>query len=237
MSYWQNLQAKLKTSGPKPIYTWVSDNGRIELSVVTFANAVSKASNFISEGLELDPGTRVKVALGNHWQSPVWAAAAFSTNLQLVTQESEVTFGSIENEATKSTGGAQFVVVSKDPFGMPEKQIPEGAINGSLEVRSYGDYFAPVEVMPADTEVFTNWENGYTWEQLSELAKELASSQGLNPGSRFGIFGTPDELTSLLLQVVLPVQEDHSVVLIDQMDPDFEAVTSQEKLSFIFKFQ
>jgi len=237
MSYWQNLQAILKTSGPKPIYTWVSDNGRIELSVVTFANAVSKASNFISDGLELDPGTRVKVALGNHWQSPVWAAAAFSTNLQLVTQESEVTFGSIENEATKSTGGAQFVVVSKDPFGMPEKQIPIGAINGSLEVRSYGDYFAPVEVMPADTEVFTNWENGYTWEQLSELAKELASSQGLNPGSRFGIFGTPDELTSLLLQVVLPVQEDHSVVLIDQVGPDFEAITSQEKLSYIFKFQ
>lgn len=237
MNYWQNLQAILKTSGPKPIYTWVSDNGRIELSVVTFVNAVSKASNFISDGLELDPGTRVKVALGNHWQSPVWAAAAFSTNLQLVTQESEVTFGSIENEATKSTGGAQFVVVSKDPFGMPEKQIPIGAINGSLEVRSYGDYFAPVEVMPADTEVFTNWENGYTWEQLSELAKELASSQGLNPGSRFGIFGTPDELTSLLMQVVLPVQEDHSVVLIDQIGPDFEAITSQEKLSFIFKFQ
>jgi len=237
MSYWQNVQAILKTSGPKPIYTWVSDNGRIELSVVTFANAVSKASNFISEGLELDPGTRAKVALGNHWQSPVWAAAAFSTNLQLVTQESEVTFGSIENEATKSIGGAQFVVVSKDPFGMPEKQIPIGAINGSLEVRSYGDYFAPVEVMPADTEVFTNWENGYTWEQLSELAKELASSQGLNPGSRFGIFGTPDELTSLLLQVVLPVQEDHSVVLIDQVGPDFEAITSQEKLSYIFKFQ
>jgi uncharacterized protein (TIGR03089 family) len=237
MSYWQNLQAILKTSGPKPIYTWVSDSGRIELSVVTFANAVSKASNFISEGLELDPGTRVNVALGNHWQSPVWAAAAFSTNLQLVTQESEVTFGSIENEATKSTGGAQFVVVSKDPFGMPEKQIPEGAINGSLEVRSYGDYFAPDEVMPAGTEVFTNGENGYTWEQLSELAKELSSSQGLNSGSRFGIFGTPDELTSLLLQVVLPVQEGHSVVLIDQMDPDFEAVTSQEKLSFIFKFQ
>jgi uncharacterized protein (TIGR03089 family) len=237
MSYWQNLQAILKTSGPKPIYTWVSDNGRIELSVVTFANAVSKASNFLSEGLELDPGTRVKVALGNHWQSPVWAAAAFSTNLKLVTQESEVTFGSIENEATKSTGGAQFVVVSKDPFGMPDKQIPIGAINGSLEVRSYGDYFAPDEVMPAGTEVFTNGENGYTWEQLSELAKELASSQGLNPGSRFGIFGTPDELTSLLLQVVLPVQEGHSVVLIDQMDPDFEAVTSHEKLSFIFKFQ
>jgi uncharacterized protein (TIGR03089 family) len=237
MSYWQNLQAILKTSGPKPIYTWVSDNGRIELSVVTFANAVSKASNFISEGLELDPGTRVNVALGNHWQSPVWAAAALSTNLQLVTQESEVTFGSIEDEATKSTGGAQFVVVSKDPFGMPEKQIPEGAINGSLEVRSYGDYFAPDEVMPAGTEVFTNGENGYTWEQLSELAKELSSSQGLNSGSRFGIFGTPDELTSLLLQVVLPVQEGHSVVLIDQMDPDFEAVTNQEKLSYIFKFQ
>ena len=111
MSYWQNLQATLKTSGPKPIYTWVSDNGRIELSVVTFANAVSKASNFLFEGLELDAGTRVNVSLGNHWQSPVWVAAALSTNLQLVTQESEVTFGSIENELTKSNGGTQFVVV------------------------------------------------------------------------------------------------------------------------------
>lgn len=237
MSYWQNLQAILKTSGPKPIYTWISNNGRIELSVVTFANAVSKASNFLSEGLELDPGTRVNVALGNHWQSPVWAAAALSTNLQLVTQESEVTFGLIENELTKSNGGTQFVVVSNDPFGMPEKQIPEGAINGSLEVRSYGDYFAPDEVMPADTEVFSNGKIGYSWDQLSDLATELATSQKLNPGSRFGMFGTPDELTSLLLQVVLPVQEGHSVVLIDQMDPDFEAVTSQEKLSYIFKFQ
>ena len=237
MSYWQNLQATLKTSGPKPIYTWVSNSGRIELSVVTFANAVSKASNFLSEGLELDAGTRVNVSLGNHWQSPVWAAAALSTNLQLVTQESDVMFGSIDHQQIKATGGGQFVVVSKDPFGMPEKQIPEGAINGSLEVRSYGDYFAPDEVMQADTEVFTKGKNSYSWEQLSELAKGLASSQGLNPGSRFGIFGTPDELTSLLLQVVLPVQEDHSVVLIDQMDPDFEAVTSQEKLSYIFKFQ
>ena len=233
MSYWQNLQATLKTSGPKPIYTWVSDNGRIELSVVTFANAVSKASNFLSEGLELDAGTRVNVSLGNHWQSPVWAAAALSTNLQLVTQESDVMFGSIDHQQIKATGGGQFVVVSKDPFGMPEKQIPEGAINGSLEVRSYGDYFAPDEVMPADTEVFTKGKNNYSWEQLSELAKGLASSQGLNPGSRFGIFGTPDELTSLLLQVVLPVTNQNPVVLIDQEHPDLDAIKNQEKLEQI----
>jgi hypothetical protein len=65
--YFELLQQVVKTRGPLPLVTWVSDLGRIELSTVTFANAVSKASNFLIDGLELDEDGSIAVELDNHF--------------------------------------------------------------------------------------------------------------------------------------------------------------------------
>ena len=233
MSYWQNVQAILKTSGPKPIYTWVSDNGRIELSVVTFANAVSKASNFISEGLELDPGTRVKVALGNHWQSPVWLGTALTTGLSVTDLDPAITFGT--NTATQTWPGSpeDFVVVSRDPFGMPDKEIPAGFVNGSAEVRNFGDYFSPAWPVASDHVAIAVDAGEITWEQLAARARELADEYGIKSGQSYGLHGASDLVTLAALQVVLPVVNENSVVLIDQANPDFDAIKKQEKLEQI----
>ena len=138
----------MRDRGPAPIVTWVSDVGRIELSAITFNNAISKASNYLVDGLELEEDATVSVSLGNHWQSPIWFGVALSTGLTIVENDPAITFGA--NAAAQTWQGSpdEFVVVSRDPFGMPEKDIPAGFINGSAEVRNFGDFFSQSTPLP-----------------------------------------------------------------------------------------
>ena len=61
MSYWDFVKTEVRDRGPDPIVTWISNSSRIELSTITFANAMSKASNFLLDGLELDESSSISV--------------------------------------------------------------------------------------------------------------------------------------------------------------------------------
>ena len=227
------LQKCVRGRGPSPIVTWLSDIGRIELSAVTFNNAISKASNFLVDGLELEEDATVSISLGNHWQSPVWLGTALTTGLTIVEREPVITFGT--NSATQTWQGSpeDFVVVSRDPFGMPEKDIPAGLINGSAEVRNFGDFFSPSWPVAADHPAVSISSGEFTWSQLTQRAQELASAIDLKPGQSYGLSGSSDLITTIAFQVVLPVAFGHSVVLIDQANPDLDAIKKQEKLEQI----
>jgi len=107
----KELQQCVRDRGPAPIVTWVSDIGRIELSAITFNNAISKASNFLVDGLELEEDATVSVSLGNHWQSSVWFGVALATGLTIVEDDPAITFGA--NAAAQTWQGSpdEFVVV------------------------------------------------------------------------------------------------------------------------------
>jgi len=227
------LQKCVRGRGPSPIVTWLSDIGRIELSATTFNNAISKASNFLVDGLELDEDATVNVALGNHWQSPVWLGTALTTGLTVTDLDPAITFGT--NTATQTWPGSpeDFVVVSRDPFGMPDKEIPAGFVNGSVEVRNFGDYFSPAWPVASDHVAIAVDAGEITWEQLVARALELADQHGINSGQSYGLHGASDLVTLAALQVVLPVVNENSVVLIDQANPDFDAIKKQEKLEQI----
>jgi uncharacterized protein (TIGR03089 family) len=227
------LQKCVRGRGPAPIVTWLSDIGRIELSAITFNNAISKASNFLVDGLELEVDATVSISLGNHWQSPVWIGTALTTGLTIVGTDPAITFGT--NAAAQTWQGSpdEFVVVSRDPFGMPEKEIPAGFINGSAEVRNFGDFFSPSWPVASDHNAVAIDSGEFTWSQLMQRAQELADSQGLESGQSYGLLGSSDLLTTITFQVVLPVAFGHSVVLIDQTNPDLDAIKKQEKLEQI----
>jgi uncharacterized protein (TIGR03089 family) len=233
MSFWTELQRSTATRGATPLITWLSDLGRIELSTVTYANAVSKASNFLIDGLELDEESSIAVNLGNHWQSPVWLGTGLATGISITDTSAAITFGTLAAANTWTGSIEEFVVVSQDPFGMPDKVIPDGFVNGSVEVRNFGDYFAPAwphdsaatSVVSAGTEL--------TWDQLVERANQIASQHEIGLGQNYGLHGTSDLITMLALQVVLPVTNNSSVVLIDQANPGFDAIKKQEKLEQI----
>lgn len=233
MSFWDELQKCVRGRGPSPIVTWLSDIGRIELSAITFNNAISKASNFLVDGLELEDDSTVSVSLGNHWQSPVWLGTALATGLTIVDRDPAISFGT--NEAAKNGPGSpdEFVVVSRDPFGMPEKDIPAGFINGSAEVRNFGDFFSPSWPVASDHNVIAISSGDLTWAQLMQRAQELADAHSLVSGQSYGVSGASDLITTIAFQVVLPVAFGHSVVLIDQANPDLDVIMKQEKLEQI----
>lgn len=230
---YNELQKCVRDRGPLPIVTWISDRGRIELSATTFTNAVNKASNFIVEGLELDNDARLSISLGNHWQSPVWLGTALTTGLTIVESQAAMTFGTSESAQTWQGSPDEFVVVSRDPFGMPDKDIPAGFINGSVDVRNFGDFFSPAWPVSPDHNAIALNSGAFSWAQLLQRAKELADTHGLKSGQSYGLHGTSDLVTMVVLQVVLPVTNENSVVLIDQASPDFDAVKAQEKLEQI----
>ena len=223
----------MRDRGPAPIVTWVSDVGRIELSAITFNNAISKASNFLVDGLEIEEDATVSVSLGNHWQSPVWFGVALATGLTIVDREPAITFGT--NAASQTWQGSpdEFVVVSRDPFGMPDKEIPNGFVNGSAEVRNFGDFFSPRWSISPDHNAVAIGSGELTWAQLVQRAQELADAHELKSGQSYGLYGTSDLVTTIAFQVVLPVAFGHSVVLIDQANPDLAAIKKQEKLEQI----
>ena len=233
MHFWDELQKCIRGRGPSPIVTWLSDIGRIELSAITFNNAISKASNFLVDGLELEEDTTLSIALGNHWQSPVWLGTALATGLTIVDSDQEITFGT--NAAAKNWPGSpdEFVVVSRDPFGMPEKDIPAGFINGSAEVRNFGDFFSPRWPVAVDHNAIAIDSGEFSWSQLMQRAQELADAHSLVSGKSYGLYGSSDLITTIAFQVVLPVAFGHSVVLIDQANPDLDAIKKQEKLEQI----
>ena len=226
----KELQKCLRDRGPAPIVTWLSDIGRIELSAITFNNAISKASNFLVDGLELEEDATVSISLGNHWQSSVWFGVALATGLTIVENDPAITFGA--NAAAQTWQGSpdEFVVVSRDPFGMPDKEIPNGFVNGSAEVRNFGDFFSPRWSISPDHNAVAIDSGEFTWTQLVQRAQELADAHELKSGQSYGLHGTSDLVTTIAFQVVLPVAFGHSVVLIDQANPDLAAIKKQEKL-------
>jgi uncharacterized protein (TIGR03089 family) len=185
------------------------------------------------DGLELEEDATVSVALGNHWQSPVWFGTALTTGLTIVDQDPTITFGT--NIAAQTWQGSpdEFVVVSRDPFGMPDKEIPSGFVNGSAEVRNFGDFFSPRWPVASDHNAIAIDEGQFTWSQLMQRAQELADTHELKPGQSYGFNGSSDLVTTIAFQVVLPVAFGHSVVLIDQANPDFDVIKKQEKLEHL----
>jgi len=229
----KELQKCVRDRGPAPIVTWVSDVGRIELSAITFNNAISKASNFLVDGLELEEDATVSISLGNHWQSSVWLGTALTTGLTITDQDPAITFGDKSQSQIWEGSPDEFVVVSRDPFGMPDKEIPAGFVNGSAEVRNFGDFFSPRwSILPDHNAVAIDSSN-FIWSHLMLRAQGLADANEIKPGQSYGLYGSSDLITTIAFQVVLPVVFGHSVVLIDQANPDLDAIKKQEKLEQI----
>lgn len=224
----KELQRNVRDRGPAPIVTWLSSAGRIELSTVTFANAVSKAGNFLVDGLELEESSKLNVNLGNHWQSPVWLATSLCAGIEL-SDQAPMLIAHADAITSWSAASDQLIVVSRDPFGMPEKDLPTGYISGSAEVRNFGDYYSP------------SWENSgavitfegisYSWAELVSLANSKRIQNGIESGTRVGLLGNLNLLEAVIYQVVMPISFGLSIVLIDQENPDVSKIMEQEKIA------
>jgi uncharacterized protein (TIGR03089 family) len=218
------LSQALSRDGARPLVTFYDDatGERVELSVATYANWVSKTANMLKDGLSAEPGERVAVLLPTHWQTAVILSACWACGLVAATgveavAPADIVFTAADTvEAGRSaTGAREVVALSLLPFARPAAGLPAGVLDYALEVPTYGDRFAPYNpVLPGDPAFAV--EGGAL--SGSELV-EAASLAGLQPGAR--VLSTSDftDVEAVVRGLLAPLSVDGSVVLCRNLDP------------------
>ncbi|MFD1859060.1 TIGR03089 family protein [Aeromicrobium camelliae] len=109
---------------PQPLVTFYDlDTGeRVELSGITLANWVAKTTNFLTEELEVEPGTRLRLGLPPHWLRTVWLVAAWTARCVVADEDAEVGLSGPELQADEPIR----LAASLRPLGGRFADAPEG---------------------------------------------------------------------------------------------------------------
>lgn len=211
---WDLLVSRTAAHPSAPFLTWYddSDGARVELSWVTFANAVAKAANLLVDGLALEPGCLARITVPLHWQLPVWAAACWSAGLIVTTDPDARVDVTITSVAEVDPLAADTLAVSLHPFGFPlPEPLPPGVLNASAEVRIHGDRYAPAFTdaghMPAHLSV------GGSQTRQHEMLDSVAHH---GHGKRRLVTNDHDWWMATL---ITPLATDGSVVIVSNADP------------------
>ena len=151
------LRSTLATDPARPLITFYDDatGERVELSVATFANWVSKTANLLQGDLGAAPGDRLALLLPAHWQSAVWLLACSSVGVAVEIGEDPsaadiVVTGPDTLDEARACGGER-VALALRPLGGRFPQPPQGFVDYAVEVPGQGDRFAPYT--PVDPDV------------------------------------------------------------------------------------
>lgn len=222
------LRALAGSDPTRPRVTWYGPGGeRIELSGKVLDNWVAKTANLLVEELDAGPGSRVAVDLPGHWRAAVWLLACWSAGACAVLPAPDGVDGvdgadGVDVWVTDRPGsaaaraavaaGAELVAVAlpglATAFG---PDLPDGALDAAVEVRSQGDVFLP-PVLPAPGDPALELPDGTTvrFAELLDRARSGAAGLGAGDGARVLTGRRPDGYLGPLLGVLLL---DGSVVL------------------------
>ena len=135
---------------------------RIELSVTTFDNWVSKTANFLLDELMLEPHEPVCVGLPAHWQTAVIEVAVLVAGGQLTSEPARITCWLEGTDLPTDPGVEEIVGLALRPMGLGLRETPPGVLDYAVDVRAHGDRFAPrhpaaeVDVTPLAERVLTD---------------------------------------------------------------------------------
>lgn len=126
-----------------PFVTFYDDRTgeRVELSAVTFANWVAKTSGFLTDELEAEPGTRLRIGLPSHWLRPVWLLSAWTVGAVVVDRDAAIGLSGPELEADEPVR----LAASLRPLGARFAEPPAGFVDVALEVPGQPDVFVALD--------------------------------------------------------------------------------------------
>ncbi|GAA3385559.1 TIGR03089 family protein [Cryptosporangium minutisporangium] len=227
------LRRALGDDPGRPLITQYDDRTgeRVELSVATVDNWVSKTANLLQEA-GVEPGAAAAVLLPAHWQTAVillgcWRAgvavgysAAVGDALH-PDAEPQVVFTAADRAAEAvelggEFGGDEVWALSLAPLAAPLREVPSGTADYAVEVRGQGDRFAPYAPVDAGGPGLLGVGS---LAELTTLGAERASALGLGAGGRL-LVGTGDDVQpSPLDWLVAPLVVGAGVVLLRHPDP------------------
>lgn len=184
------LRSALAADGTRPFTTFYDDatGERVELSVVTFDNWVSKTANYLQDELSVEPGDRVALLLPAHWQTQVWLLACWSVGAVAVPDgdpaaADAVVAGPDALERGLACPGER-VGLSLRPLGARFAAPPEGYRDYAVEVPGFGDRFVPYAPPNADDPALEIDGRTLTAAEAANAGAESAAAWGLAPGDR-----------------------------------------------------
>lgn len=210
------LRPLLSSSPARPLITHYDDAAgtRVELSVATTANWAAKTANWLTEELDVEPGTEVAVLLPAHWQTAGVLLGAWWCGAS-VTDDPAGAAVTFVPPGIAVSGAGTVAVVSLDPMG---RGLPAGspdALDYLTEARVHGDDFLALTPIPGTTPALLD----STVDDVLATARERAESLGLDAGSR--VLSTrewtmPDGLRDTLLATLAA---GASLVQVSNADP------------------
>lgn len=119
--------ASLAPASPQPLITFydLATGERVELSGITLGNWVAKATNYLTEELEIEAGARLRLGLPAHWLRPVWALAAWTAGAVVTDQPADIAVVGPDLDADEPIR----LAASLRPLGARFADRPEGFID------------------------------------------------------------------------------------------------------------
>lgn len=231
------LQSELRRDGARPLLTFHDDatGERVELSVVTFDNWVSKTANMLQDGLSVSPGDRVAMSLPAHWQTLVWVMASWAVGATLVGPETEggAAVSVVGPDSLSVTAPGEVVALSLRPLGGRfTTPLPAGVLDYAVEVPAYGDRFSPYGG-PVSRDALAWADPVHTQAGLLHMATESADGIGLAPGARLLVARDRLDLDLVVDALLVPLVTGGSAVLVRNAAPDQSARVAAERVTWV----
>ncbi|MGW1895307.1 TIGR03089 family protein [Streptomyces sp. NPDC002004] len=214
------LRSALAADPARPLVTYYDDatGERVELSVATVSNWVSKTANLLQGDLGAEPGDRLALLLPAHWQTAVWLLACASVGVLADVAGDPaaadlVVSGPDTLEAARACSGER-VALALRPLGGRFPETPAGFTDYAVEVPGQGDRFAPYA--PVDPEAPALIVAGAELSGAEVAERALADAAGLGltgPGSRLLSTLPYDTWEGLSAGLYAPLASGGSVVL------------------------
>lgn len=208
-------QARLTALRSHPSSPLITDctQGRVELSLATFDNWVTKTVNFLRLEADVSPGERVRVDLPLHWMTAVWLVAVWEAG-------AHVDFSS--PALTVSTEADADVLVVPDPFGMaPAPAEAASEWNFPADVRGMPDQL----VLPAPAP--GGIADGPPAGELLLLATEYAREVGLDRGGRLLSGLAVTDVKGTLATIAAALAVDAAVIYADSPGQEQPTATAR----------
>lgn len=171
----------------RPMVTYYDDatGERTEVSAATLANWVAKTANMLVYDCGLAVGARAAVGLPPHWQTAAVLLACWRAGLSVTpgAQPCDVAFV-VAADATHDWPAADRYALGLHPMALPLREVPDGYLDFTTEVRAHGDHFTSPTSVSGDV---VGWRDGGTVRtnaDLCALAATRAAALGITAGAR-----------------------------------------------------
>jgi uncharacterized protein (TIGR03089 family) len=212
------LQSVLARDGARPLLTYYDDatGERVELSVATFDNWVSKTAGLLRDGLDVARADRVALLLPAHWQSLVLAGGCWAAGACAVLDDAGDSRLVVVGPATLDAAprSRETLALSLRPLGGRfTEPLPFGMLDYAAEVPTYPDRFVAYEPDDPTEPALESRGVVITYGGLVGQATDRAAQLNAGPGARL-LVATDDLRTALLDALLVPLVVGGSAVLV-----------------------